>query len=31
MRKVRFTLWNILEVPVHLEGKEEGERGFFFF
>lgn len=31
MRKVRFILWNILEVPVYLEGEEEGELGIFFF
>lgn len=31
MSKVRFIIWNILEVPAHLEGEEEGELGFFFF
>lgn len=31
MRKVRLILWNILEVPVHLEGEEEDELGLGFF
>lgn len=30
MRKVRFVPWNILEVSLHLEEVEEGERDFFF-
>lgn len=30
MRKVRFIGWNILEVPVCLEGDEKGELDFFF-
>lgn len=31
MRKVRFVPRNILEVSLHLEEVEEGERDFFFF